>query len=89
MVIRQRLLAAVQKDLVSGCWLSTGQVSNSGYGRIAVCEESGEVRFESAHRASYEAFVGALASDAHLRHLCGRRLCINLDHLEVAAPDAG
>jgi formylglycine-generating enzyme required for sulfatase activity len=51
-----RLLASIAREPSSGCWLWCGQISNSGYGRMMVRHPSGN-KMESAHRASYAAFV--------------------------------
>jgi len=81
-----RLLASVAKDPASGCWLWRGQVSNSGYGRIMLRNESGN-SMESAHRASYAAFIGFIPQSAIIRQTCGNRLCVNPEHLEIIDAD--
>ncbi len=48
---------------------------------IPVCPEV-EAGMESAHRASYRAFVGPIPEFAGIRQACGNRLCVNPDHLE-------
>ena len=79
---RERLLAHVTMYPDSGCWIWRGQVSNSGYGRILLKCADG-TRMESAHRASYAAFVGPLPEGTQIRQTCQNRLCINPDHLEI------
>ena len=51
-----RLLTSIAREPSSGCWLWRGQISNSGYGRLMIRQASGN-KIESAHRASYAAFV--------------------------------
>ena len=79
---RERLLRAVLQDPDSGCWLWRGQISNSGYGRIMLSGPEGP-RMESAHRASYRAFVGPIPEGGLIRQTCGNRLCVNPEHLEL------
>ena len=62
----------------SGCWLWTGFLHKSGYGRIAVSHSIS--RF--AHRVSYETFKCEIPDGLELDHLCRVRCCINPDHLE-------
>jgi len=77
-----RLLASIARDPSSGCWLWRGQISNSGYGRMMVRQASGN-KMESAHRASYTAFVAPIPDGAIIRQRCGNRLCVNPEHLEI------
>ncbi|MEN8801212.1 MAG: HNH endonuclease [Thiogranum sp.] len=79
---RQRLLGSAAIDPDSDCWLWRGQISNSGYGKIMLSTAKGRA-MESAHRASYLAFVGPIPEGTFIRQSCGKRLCINPEHLEV------
>jgi hypothetical protein len=63
-------------------------VSNSGYGRTMLRGEDGSTLMESAHRASYAAFIGPIPPDRQVGQTCGNRLCINPDHLELTDPGA-
>lgn len=65
----------------SDCWQWQSQVSNSGYGRIMLRDEDGHMSMQSAHRASYTAFVGELPAEKKVVQSCGNRLCINPTHL--------
>lgn len=60
-----------------GCWMWTAWCKPKGYGRI---DWRGYGR--SAHRVSYEFFVGPIPEGMHLDHLCRRTGCIRPDHLE-------
>lgn len=62
---------------VSGCWVWTGNLNDSGYGRINVAG-----RPMRAHRVSYRLFVGLIPDGLTLDHTCRRRACINPQHLE-------
>jgi len=77
-----RLLASIARDPSSGCWLWRGQISNTGYGRMVVRQASGN-KMESAHRASYAAFIAPIPDGAIIRQRCGNRLCVNPKHLEM------
>ncbi len=77
-----RLLASITRHPSSGCWLWRGQISNSGYGRMMVRQASGN-KMESAHRASYTAFIAPIPDGAIIRQSCRNRLCVNPEHLEI------
>ena len=79
----ERLLASTARDQQSGCWNWTGQISNSGHGRIMVKQDDGENRIISAEYASYQAFIGPIPDDMMVRQTCHNPLCINPQHLEL------
>ena len=79
---RERILASVTKEPGTGCWIWIRQVSNTGYGRITLRDIQGTY-LESAHRASYTAFVGPISDDGIIHQTCGDRLCVNPEHLEL------
>jgi hypothetical protein len=59
----------------TGCWLWTGPTRN-GYGVFYVGNDN-----RSAHRISYEAFIGPIPTGLHLLHSCDMPGCINPAHL--------
>lgn len=61
----------------TGCWLWLGSVDRGGYARINVAG-----RNAVAHRVAYEEFVGPIANDLQIDHLCRVRSCVNPQHLE-------
>lgn len=71
-----RLLARIVRDDATGCWLWTGILKTGGYGVIKVRGKN-----VATHRASYEAFVGAIPDGTFVLHRCDVRHCINPDHL--------
>lgn len=65
-----------------GCWLWFGGRSGNGYGRFAFTHD----KLVSAHRWSYEFYVGPIAEGLTIDHLCRTTLCVNPDHLEPVTP---
>lgn len=59
------------------CWVWTGSMLNTGYGRIMF-----KRRVDTAHRVVYEALVGPIPDGLHIDHLCRNRGCVNPAHLE-------
>lgn len=62
----------------SGCWIWTGILDHTGYGRYRLDRQ----RTEAAHRFVYKALVGEFDPDLDLDHLCRVRACVNPAHLE-------
>ena len=75
--LRERLLANVSPEPMSGCWLWTG-CDSGGYGVLSY-----ENKQQYAHRLSYEEFVGPIPDEYWVLHKCDVPACINPDHLFV------
>lgn len=75
-----RLLAKVEIDDVTGCWIWTGARSPTGYGRIRGGDGSSGAWL--VHRLAYTLLVGPIPDDLTIDHLCRVRACCNPDHLE-------
>jgi hypothetical protein len=71
----ERFLENVTKT--EGCWLWTGGLWETGYGRFWF-----DGRTVLAHRWSYEHHTGPIPKGRHLDHLCRVRECVRPDHLE-------
>lgn len=72
-----RVMEKIRID--GGCWVFTGEINRSGYGRIKV----GPGKSRVAHRVTYEHYVGAVPNGLELDHLCVNPACCNPDHLEA------
>lgn len=70
-------------DNEHGCWLWRGQISNSGYGRLMVSDGHHQTRIDSAQQISYIAFIEMPAEGMMARQVCGNRLCVNPEHLQL------
>ena len=78
--LQRKIRESSLRNVQGSCWIWNRQISNSGYGRMAVPTQGGTLT-ESAHRISYLAFVGPLKRDDVVLQTCGNRLCVNPDHL--------
>ncbi|WP_203687684.1 hypothetical protein [Streptomyces sp. SID14515] len=87
---QQRIKAHSEIAAGSECWLWTNALDRDGYGVIMAPGR------DSAHRAAYLAFVGAIPADRVLDHVCHsrdqacpggstcpHRRCVNPAHLEA------
>jgi HNH endonuclease len=67
-------------DVVDGHWIWTGAViPNNGYGKV---RDPDSRRDMTAHRYSYQLFVGPIPEGVHVLHKHeGMKLCVNPEHL--------
>lgn len=73
----QRFFTRVDKNGPNGCWLWTGGLNRTGYGKFSY------PRGQYAHRFSYELYRGPIPDGLQIDHLCRVHNCVNADHLEV------
>ena len=80
MTLIERFEAQYTPEPNTGCWLWTGAVAkpDKPYGRIYA--HGGN---KSAHRVSYEMFVGPIPSGLLVLHKCDVPSCVNPGHLFV------
>lgn len=78
-----RFWTKVRKE-PKGCWIWLGTQTRDGYGFFAVgLIGDGSKKLASAHRWSYEHFIGPIPPALTIDHLCFARLCVNPAHMEV------
>lgn len=73
--LQQRFWSRVT-ETPGGCWLWTGALCDSGYGRF----RAGTL--VRTHRYAYELMVADIPDGLDLDHLCRRRACVNPYHLD-------
>lgn len=66
------------RGVTGRCWVWTGPPNRDGYGRI---QDGG--RTFLAHRWAYLDSYGDIPVGLELDHLCRRRSCVRLDHLDA------
>ena len=80
--IFQKIMARVEIDRESGCWIWQGPCSGSGsgggYGRVTI---SGQTM--SVHKVMFTHFFGIIPGKKQIDHTCERRKCCNPYHLEM------
>lgn len=69
---------AYSNQVPDGCWVWLGPVTKAGYGQLW----TGEKRI-TAHRFSYEFYVGPIPEGFVVDHLCRNKRCVNPAHLEA------
>lgn len=75
----ERIWKWVDKSAPNGCWLWTGTLINSGYGKFD-CKWS---KSNLAHRNVYQLCVGPIPDGMHLCHRCDTPRCVNPAHLFI------
>ena len=72
-------------EVCGACWVWTGEIMNSGYGRFHVGPKASDRKL--AHVFSYEHFIGPVPDGMVIDHVeargCRGYLCVNFDHLEA------
>lgn len=77
----ERLARFVDTSDTDNCWMWTGPIDDSGYGKV----QWGRATL-SAHRVVFTETIGPIPDGLHLDHLCKRPACVNPQHLEPVTP---
>jgi len=72
--LKCKVLAGIKKE-ENGCWIYK-KSSSGAYGKIRW-----QMQWYSAHRVSYEEFVGPITKGLLVCHKCDTPKCVNPDHL--------
>ena len=80
-LLPERVMAKIEPEPMSGCWLWTGALVPKGYGSIW----NGE-KVVAAHRLTWTLLGGPIPPGMQIDHLCRVRCCVNPAHLRIVTP---
>ena len=78
--LKDRFMAKVHPEPMSGCWLWGAAADEHGYGRITI-----DGKTKLSHRVSYSLFCSEINDDDCILHKCDTPACVNPDHLWVGS----
>jgi len=76
----QRFMKYVSPEPMSGCWLWTGALNSSGYGKFKI-----DGKQLLSHRVAYELFRAPIPAGLQIDHLCRVTCCVNPSHMEAVS----
>jgi hypothetical protein len=76
--IEERFTRRIERVPFSTCWYWNGATYSKGYGQL--WRDGQRI---SAHRLSFELFVGQIPPGLEINHLCETPCCVNPAHLEA------
>ncbi len=80
--LSDRIRESVKIDADTGCWIWQKNLTYKGYGLMRIGSTVKKTRRnDSAHRVSYQEFVGPIADGLFVLHRCDVRSCCNPEHL--------
>ena len=68
-------------EATAGCWVWTGHVQDTGYGRLGVRGLGFPEAYDMAHRVAYRLFRGEIPEGMSVLHRCDNRRCVKPSHL--------
>lgn len=80
-IVIDRFISHIQFGAGDECNVWMGSYLQNGYGRFYAY---GKVR--RAHRIAYELILGRIPDGLTVDHLCRRRNCVNVMHMELVPP---
>jgi hypothetical protein len=83
LTLTERINKALKKTVLNteGCILWQGKTNSKGFPEIA-SQSNGNITYHLVHRVIFEHEHNVqLSTDAHIKHSCGNKLCINPEHL--------
>lgn len=78
MTLTARFWAKVHTNPETGCWEWIAARNNKGYGVVCISK-----RLHLVHRVAWQAYHGPIADGLTVDHLCGTKVCVNPEHMEI------
>lgn len=73
-----RFWAKVTTNPETGCWEWIAARNSKGYGIFGI-----DKRLHLSHRVAWQAYHGPIVDELTVDHLCGVKVCVNPEHMEI------